>query len=151
VSRTQADVCPFAAVRDNWNNQQAHYQCGLPGGTAATCRKRQNTRWALRALVKKAGRKSTLDAKAERLHTALRAPQMRLLPLVEGSWAGPSFAARGSHSQRRERLAFFTLFTIVILFFLYLVQITSQAYRYSLYKCLTSVRRFSPTARKFRP
>ena len=41
------------------------------------------TRTQLRALVKKAGRKNTIDAEAERLHAALRAPQMRQLPLVE--------------------------------------------------------------------
>lgn len=41
------------------------------------------TRAQLRALVKKAGRKNTIDAEVERLHTALRAPRMRQLPLVE--------------------------------------------------------------------
>ncbi|MCX4966884.1 IS110 family transposase [Streptomyces sp. NBC_00654] len=41
------------------------------------------TRAQLRALLKKAGRKNTIDAEAERLHTALRSPQMRQLPLVE--------------------------------------------------------------------
>ena len=85
------------------------YCCRLPQAP--------NTRGALRALVKKAGRKNTLDAKAERLHTTLRASQMRLLLLVEEAMAGPSFAARGSHSWRRERLALVTLFAIVILYF----------------------------------
>jgi hypothetical protein len=41
------------------------------------------TRPQLRALLKNAGRKNTIDAEAERLHTALRAPQLRQLPLVE--------------------------------------------------------------------
>jgi transposase len=41
------------------------------------------TRTQLRALLRKAGRKNTIDAEAERLHTALRAPQLRQLPLVE--------------------------------------------------------------------
>jgi hypothetical protein len=41
------------------------------------------TRPQLRALLKKAGRKNTLDAEADRLHAALRLPQMRQLPLVE--------------------------------------------------------------------
>jgi transposase len=41
------------------------------------------TRSQLRALLKKAGRKNTIDAEAERLHTALRISQMRQLPLVE--------------------------------------------------------------------
>jgi transposase len=40
------------------------------------------TRTQLRALVTKAGRKNTIDAEVERLHTALRAPQMRQLPLA---------------------------------------------------------------------
>ncbi|UXY29925.1 IS110 family transposase [Streptomyces sp. HUAS TT20] len=43
----------------------------------------QLTRAQLRSLLKKAGRKNTIDAEAERLQTALRAPQMRQLPLVE--------------------------------------------------------------------
>ncbi|WP_409470325.1 IS110 family transposase [Streptomyces sp. HC307] len=41
------------------------------------------TRAQLRSLLKKAGRKNTIDAEAERLQTTLRAPQMRQLPLVE--------------------------------------------------------------------
>ncbi|MET9881519.1 IS110 family transposase [Actinacidiphila glaucinigra] len=41
------------------------------------------TRTQLRSLLKKAGRKNTIDAEAERLQTALRLPQMRQLPLVE--------------------------------------------------------------------
>jgi len=41
------------------------------------------TRAQLRSLLKKAGRKNTIDAEAVRLQTALRAPQMRQLPLVE--------------------------------------------------------------------
>lgn len=41
------------------------------------------TRPQLRSLLKKAGRRNTIDAEAERLQTALRAPQMRQLPLVE--------------------------------------------------------------------
>lgn len=41
------------------------------------------TRAQLRALLKKAGRKNTIDAEVERLHVALRRPQMRQLPLVE--------------------------------------------------------------------
>ncbi|MEV5646544.1 IS110 family transposase [Streptomyces flaveolus] len=41
------------------------------------------TRTQLRSLLKKAGRKNTIDAEAERLQTALRSPQMRQLPLVE--------------------------------------------------------------------
>lgn len=41
------------------------------------------TRTQLRSLLKKAGRKNTIEAEAERLHTALRAPQMHQLPLVE--------------------------------------------------------------------
>ncbi|MGW0771982.1 transposase [Streptomyces sp. NPDC002676] len=41
------------------------------------------TRTQLRSLLKKAGRRNTIDAEAERLQTALRAPQMRQLPLVE--------------------------------------------------------------------
>jgi transposase len=41
------------------------------------------TRAQLRALVKKAGRKNTIDAEVERLYTALRATMMRQLPLVE--------------------------------------------------------------------
>ncbi|MGW8954787.1 IS110 family transposase [Streptomyces sp. NPDC055709] len=41
------------------------------------------TRTQLRSLLKKAGRKNTIDAEAERLQTALRVPQMRQLPLVE--------------------------------------------------------------------
>jgi hypothetical protein len=41
---------------------------------------RGSTRTRLRALVKRAGRKNTIDAEVERLHTALRVPQMRQLP-----------------------------------------------------------------------
>ncbi|MET8538275.1 IS110 family transposase [Streptomyces sp. NPDC005065] len=41
------------------------------------------TRVQLRSLLKKAGRKNTLDAEADRLHAALRLPQMRQLALVE--------------------------------------------------------------------
>lgn len=41
------------------------------------------TRVQLRAELKKAGRKNTIDREVERLHGALRAPQMRHLPLVE--------------------------------------------------------------------
>ena len=41
------------------------------------------TRTQLRALLKKAGRKNTIDREAERLHRELRIPQMRHLPLVE--------------------------------------------------------------------
>lgn len=41
------------------------------------------TRAQLRSLLKKAGRKVTINAEAERLQTALRLPQMRQLPLVE--------------------------------------------------------------------
>jgi len=41
------------------------------------------TRAQLRALLKKAGRKNTIDAEADRLHAALRLQQMRQLPLVE--------------------------------------------------------------------
>lgn len=41
------------------------------------------TRAQLRALLKKAGRKNTIDKEVERLHAALRIPQMRHLPLVE--------------------------------------------------------------------
>ncbi|WP_406419525.1 IS110 family transposase [Streptomyces sp. NBC_00873] len=41
------------------------------------------TRAQLRSLLKKAGRKNTLDAEADRLHAAIRLPQMRQLPLVE--------------------------------------------------------------------
>ncbi len=41
------------------------------------------TRPQLRAVLKKAGRKNTIDREVERLHSALRAPQMRHLPLVE--------------------------------------------------------------------
>ena len=40
-------------------------------------------RTQLRALLKKAGPKNTIDAEVERLHTTLRAPQLRQLPLVE--------------------------------------------------------------------
>ncbi|MGW0886302.1 IS110 family transposase [Streptomyces sp. NPDC002671] len=41
------------------------------------------TRTQLRALLKKAGRKNTIDREVERLHSELRMPQMRHLPLVE--------------------------------------------------------------------
>jgi transposase len=41
------------------------------------------TRPQLRTLLKRAGRKNTIDAEAERLHVALRASQMRQLPLAE--------------------------------------------------------------------
>jgi transposase len=41
------------------------------------------TRAQLRSLLKKAGRKNTIDAEADRLHAALRLPQMHQLPLVE--------------------------------------------------------------------
>lgn len=41
------------------------------------------TRPQLRALLKKAGRKNTIEAEVNRLHAALRIPQMRQLPLVE--------------------------------------------------------------------
>lgn len=41
------------------------------------------TRTQLRSLLKKAGRKNTIDAEVERLHIALRVPQMRQLPPVE--------------------------------------------------------------------
>jgi transposase len=41
------------------------------------------TRPQLRTLLKRAGRKNTIDAEAERLHIALRASQMRQPPLVE--------------------------------------------------------------------
>ncbi|MDX2548203.1 IS110 family transposase [Streptomyces sp. WI04-05B] len=41
------------------------------------------TRAQLRALAKKAGRQRGIEAEADRLHTALRLPQMRQLPLVE--------------------------------------------------------------------
>ncbi|MFC8373579.1 IS110 family transposase [Streptomyces sp. NPDC057239] len=41
------------------------------------------TRAQLRSLLKKAGRRNTIDAEAERLQTALRASQIRQLPLVE--------------------------------------------------------------------
>lgn len=41
------------------------------------------TRAQLRALLKKAGRKNTIDREVERLHGALRVPQMRHLPQVE--------------------------------------------------------------------
>ncbi|MEU9222681.1 IS110 family transposase [Streptomyces sp. NPDC048376] len=41
------------------------------------------TRTQLRAVLKKAGRKNTIDKEVERLHSALRLPQMRHLPLVE--------------------------------------------------------------------
>nr|WTB28498.1 IS110 family transposase [Streptomyces sp. NBC_00830] len=41
------------------------------------------TKVQLRAVLKKAGRKRGIEAEVERLHTALRAPQMRHLPLVE--------------------------------------------------------------------
>ncbi|MGV9351858.1 IS110 family transposase [Streptomyces spiralis] len=41
------------------------------------------TRAQLRSLLKRAGRKNTIDAEVERLQTMLRAPQMRQLPLVE--------------------------------------------------------------------
>ncbi|MFD0443109.1 transposase [Streptomyces indonesiensis] len=41
------------------------------------------TRAQLRTLLAKAGRKRGIDTEADRLHTALRAPQMQQLPLVE--------------------------------------------------------------------
>ncbi len=41
------------------------------------------TRTQLRAVLKKAGRKNTIDKEVEHLHGALRTPQMRHLPLVE--------------------------------------------------------------------
>ncbi|WP_329581241.1 IS110 family transposase [Streptomyces sp. NBC_01361] len=41
------------------------------------------TRPQLRALLKKSGRKNTIDKEVERLHSELRIPQMRHLPLVE--------------------------------------------------------------------
>ncbi|MGW0212109.1 IS110 family transposase [Streptomyces sp. NPDC003233] len=41
------------------------------------------TRAQLRSLLKRAGRKNTIDAEVERLQTMLRVPQMRQLPLVE--------------------------------------------------------------------
>ncbi|WP_406227699.1 IS110 family transposase [Streptomyces anthocyanicus] len=41
------------------------------------------TRTQLRAVLRKAGRKNTIGKEVERLHSALRLPQMRHLPLVE--------------------------------------------------------------------
>jgi transposase len=41
------------------------------------------TRAQLRSLLRKAGRKNTIDAEADRLHAALRIPQIRQPPLVE--------------------------------------------------------------------
>jgi transposase len=41
------------------------------------------TKVQMRAIGKKAGRKRGIEAEVERLHTALRVPQMRHLPLVE--------------------------------------------------------------------
>lgn len=50
------------------------------------------TRPQLRALLKKAGRKNTIDAEAERLHVALRVKQMRQLPLVEQAMGSQTIA-----------------------------------------------------------
>lgn len=41
------------------------------------------TRAQLQSLLRKAGRKNTIDAETQRLHAALRTPQMRQRPLVE--------------------------------------------------------------------
>lgn len=46
----------------------------------------------LRALLRKAGRKNTVDAEAQRLQLALRQPQMRQLPLVEKAMGQQSLA-----------------------------------------------------------
>jgi hypothetical protein len=53
---------------------------------------RKLTRTQLRSLLKQAGRKNTIDTEVERLHTALRVPQMRQLPLVEQAMGRQSLA-----------------------------------------------------------
>ncbi|MCD0486078.1 IS110 family transposase [Streptacidiphilus sp. ASG 303] len=50
------------------------------------------TRTQLRAALKKAGRQRGIEAEVERLHTALRVPQMRHLPLVEDAMGRQALA-----------------------------------------------------------
>ncbi len=56
------------------------------------------TRPQLRAVLKKAGRKNTIDREVERLHSALRAAQMHHLPLVEEAMGRQAMALRCSGS-----------------------------------------------------
>ena len=49
----------------------------------------------LRALLKTAGRRNRIDAEAQRLHEAFRAPQMRQLPLVEAAMGRQALALLG--------------------------------------------------------
>ncbi|MFF3249210.1 IS110 family transposase [Streptomyces sp. NPDC002870] len=87
------------------NKLTSHLRAYFPGFLAAVGRRREGifhpiartllaaaptpgqaarlTRTQLRTLLKKAGRKNTIDKEVERLHSELRIPQMRHLPLVE--------------------------------------------------------------------
>ncbi|WP_344628273.1 IS110 family transposase [Kitasatospora arboriphila] len=53
------------------------------------------TRTQLRAVLKHAGRQRGIEAEAERLHAALRVPQMRQLPLVEQAMGRQTLALLG--------------------------------------------------------
>ncbi|MFB7665319.1 IS110 family transposase [Kitasatospora sp. NPDC056138] len=53
------------------------------------------TRTQLRAVLKRAGRQRGIDAEVERLHAALRVPQMRQLPLVEKAMGRQALALLG--------------------------------------------------------
>ncbi|MFI1522777.1 IS110 family RNA-guided transposase [Kitasatospora cineracea] len=53
------------------------------------------TRTQLKAVLKRAGRQRGIDAEAERLHAALRIPQMRQLPLVETAMGRQALALLG--------------------------------------------------------
>ncbi|GLW58218.1 mini-circle putative transposase for IS117 [Kitasatospora phosalacinea] len=53
------------------------------------------TRAQLKAVLKRAGRQRGIDAEVERLHAALRLPQMRQLPLVEQAMGRQALALLG--------------------------------------------------------
>ncbi len=61
------------------------------------------TRPQLRAVLKKAGRKNTIDREVERLHSELRASQMRHLPLVEEAMGRQALGSTCWTSYARSR------------------------------------------------
>lgn len=59
------------------------------------------TRTQLKAVLKRAGRQRGIDPEVERLHAALRVPQMRHLPLVEAAMSHQTLALLGKFEAAR--------------------------------------------------
>ncbi|WP_327418723.1 IS110 family transposase [Streptomyces sp. NBC_01233] len=85
----------LAAVQPVTGGFNAPLARTLLAAAPTPCQAARLTRTQLKAVLKRAGRQRGIDAEVERLHAALRVPQMRQLPLVETAMGRQALALLG--------------------------------------------------------